>query len=101
MLRLKALSAGGLNKASTLDYELRHITPGPDGTHLRLNVRVTINPDDTTAAELVGVCPTVEGEDPEKALDKLADWLDRASKAIRGRTLGGQCLDIKFYQGGL
>lgn len=39
-------------------------------------------------AEITDLAPEVKGESFEPALDKLAEWLERAAKAIRERGEG-------------
>lgn len=65
-------------------YELSHSTPGRQGTTLSLNVHIEMA-FGRTKAQVLDLQPEVEGENPEAALDKLADWLERSAKALRER----------------
>lgn len=65
-------------------YEVLHVTPGRQGTHLSLKLKLE-TAFGKTSAEFTDLKPEVEGDDPELALDKLAEWMERAAKAIRTR----------------
>lgn len=68
-------------------YRLRHTRNGRRGTTLTLDVSIAQAFDKTTAT-IVDLAPEVDGDGAaasEEALDKLADWLERAAIAIRAR----------------
>jgi hypothetical protein len=66
---------------------VEHHTPGREGTRLWLPLEIERRFGETTA-RLSGLEPKVSGEGveaTEQALDKLAEWLERAAKGIRQR----------------
>lgn len=70
-------------------YKLTHSTPGRNGTILDLVVRISDFSDGTGKGKQrvraeVSLDPYVDG-DAEAALDKLAEWMERAAEAIRKR----------------
>lgn len=69
---------------TTAVYELSHSIPGRQGTTLSLDVHLEMA-FGRTKAQVLDLRPEVEGENPEAALDKLADWLERSAKALRER----------------
>lgn len=86
MLTLKSAKKEDDHKFSAT-YELVHVTPGRQGTHLTLDVKLTRAFGEVTA-EIPDLVPKVKGESFEPALDKLAEWLERAAAAIRARGEG-------------
>lgn len=87
MLELTSLSAHKeLPGTSVANYKLTHSTPGARGTTLELNVQLEVRrPYGEIIATVTDLKPKVKGLDSEEALDKLADWLERAAKALRQR----------------
>jgi hypothetical protein len=71
-------------RTQTATYRLTHVTPGRDGTHLTLDVRID-RVAGLTWASMPDLRPRIESEDAEQALDKLAEWMERAAAAIRAR----------------
>lgn len=66
------------------NYQLKHATPGREGTTLTLDVQVTQAFGKVTA-KILDLEPEVKGGTQEEALDKLAEWMERAAVAIRQR----------------
>lgn len=71
-------------RMATSTYQLTHVTPGRSGTHLKLEVRIERG-FGSTWASMPDLRPEISGDDPEEALDKLAEWMERAAAAIRAR----------------
>lgn len=74
-------------KTSSSMYTLKHVNQGRDGTTLELTIQVDSNSTSgkqETRATICGLNPVVSG-DTDAALEKLADWLERAAWTIRTR----------------
>jgi hypothetical protein len=63
-------------------YGLKHITPGPGGTHLEQDLTLTIDRDGATASITLTDC---RGSSPEEAMERMANWLRRMAIAIEQR----------------
>lgn len=78
------------------DYKLVHKQPGRGGTWLALNLRVTTNLRiKRVVAQITDMQPEVEGDDAEQALDKLAEWMERAAAELRAR--GKPAVGVAIY----
>ncbi len=81
------------------DYKLVHKQPGRGGTYLTLNLRVT---QDTriarVAAEVTDLKVEIDSNDAERALDKLAEWMERAASELRAR--GTPAIAVACYPNG-
>lgn len=69
----------------TSAYEIRHTTPGRDGTTLALDVVVQQDTRFGVTKVRALLDPRIEALDTEAALDKLADWAERLAVAVRHR----------------
>lgn len=65
-------------------YELSHSQGGRDGTTLNLQLQVKTGFGKHWIS-FTDLAPEVQTEDTEKALDKMAEWLERAAQALRER----------------
>lgn len=74
-------------RAVAADYEVTHSPGGRNATSLDLNLRVERGGGEVRAF-FTDMEVRVSGEDnadAEEALDKLAEWMERAAKALRDR----------------
>lgn len=84
MLEPLSFSISEDKRMQTSTYRLTHVTPGRTGTHLTLDVRLERG-FGSTWASVPDLRPEIKSEDAEEALDKLAEWLERAAAALRAR----------------
>lgn len=81
------------------DYKLVHKQPGHGCTWLTLNLRVTTSLRiRRVVAEITDMQPEVEADDAEQALDKLAEWMERAAAELRAR--GKPAVGVTTYPDG-
>lgn len=89
MLELKGASVtsgSSHEQVITSNYEAIHMQVGRGGTCLKLSLSIERSKlFNRVKASFSDLAPEVEGDDAEAALDKLADWCERASIAIRER----------------
>jgi len=89
MLKLTSVSQGkapAYPDALVANYELTHSNPGRGNTLLTLNVRLHVMPlFGEIEATITDLTPKLKTDNPEEALDKLAEWMERGAKAIRAR----------------
>lgn len=93
MLKFKNASLDEDKRLTSIQYELEHVTPGRDGTHLTLPLKIDVG-FGKAWAQLLECRPDVPAEDPEQAMDKLAEWLERAAEAIRKRGRPNSTINI-------
>lgn len=87
MVELKGSSVSdGSHVTSVISahYELTHSQGGRSGTCLKLNLTVE-RTFGKVRAKFTDLQPEVPGDDAEAALDKLAEWCERAAAALRER----------------
>jgi hypothetical protein len=77
-----AVTAEG--RVTVATYRLEHNQPGRNGTCLSLDVTLE-HGFNRIKVGMPDLAPEVSGVDPEAALDKLAEWLERSAIAIRKR----------------
>ncbi|WP_041930359.1 hypothetical protein [Methylibium petroleiphilum] len=81
------------------DYKLVNKQAGRGGTWLTLNLRVTTSLRiERVVAEITDMQPEVEADDAEQALDKLAEWMERAAAELRAR--GKPAVGVAIYPNG-
>jgi hypothetical protein len=83
-LQLKNVSLSEEGRFTTASYDLRHTQSGRDGTTLTLDLNVKTGMGRCWVS-LDGLTVERKDDDTEQALDKLAEWLERASIALRNR----------------
>lgn len=83
-MEIKGVAYDPKFKLTTATYELQHYQGGRGGTCLTLSVELTAGLG-RVKARIPDLEPQVDGADPEAALDKLAEWMERAAVALRAR----------------
>lgn len=77
-------------------YKLVHKEAGRGGTWLTLALQVTQHLRlQKVEVSIPDLAPEVESNNVEEALDKLADWLERAAKELRAR--GKPAIAVAHY----
>lgn len=94
VLKFRAASFDEDKRLTSIQYDLEHVTPGRDGTHLTLPLKIEMG-FGKAWAQVLECRPDVPAEDPEQAMDKLAEWLERSADAIRKR--GRPSSSINLY----
>ena len=95
MLTLQSCHADDDKSALTAHYRLTHSRPGRGGTTLELNVRV-VHAFGRVTADITDLAPRVETTNTEEALDKLAEWLERAAAGLRARGKPAATLPLQY-----
>lgn len=90
---LQSISVDGERDNTIADYTITHALRG---TTLTLNMRITQSTQfGTVTSEITDLRPKVDGN-VEEAVDKLAEWLERAAIAIRNRGPVGESLPVRY-----
>jgi hypothetical protein len=97
-LKLKKFTKGGVHDF-VAEYELTHSLPGRQGTTLTLTVVAKgDHHNNPVTVSIPDLAPSVVCDNGvEEALDKLAEWMERAALTIRKR--GKPSMIIGSYKG--